>query len=70
LEGLCQKTVCFIDHLYERMLQTGMARFRRLRTKKRKCCRVKLGVPLRWSISRPGVQISTSTLLEPPNKLI
>jgi hypothetical protein len=38
-------------------------------TKKRRCWREKLVVPLRWSIRRPGVQIKISTLLDPPESL-
>ena len=35
-------------------------------TKKRRCCKEKFGVPFRWSINRPGVQMRTSILLDPP----
>ena len=38
-------------------------------TRKRRCCNEKFGVPCRWSIKRPGVQMRMSTLLEPPCRL-
>ena len=38
-------------------------------TRNRRCWREKLGVPTMWSINLPGVQMSISTLLEPPYKL-
>jgi len=67
MERLVQQSIGFVNDLdvscpFEKKEQA-------LLTKNRRCCSVKFGVFVRWSINRPGVAMRMSTLLEPPNSL-